>query len=300
MLAELGVRSSITKYKPTIVWARESVPKTLTRQSNPNQILVIELHSFISQKALRSFSKFNPWQIILAPISISIQKNLEQYNLPYTSVLSPMGVNLDQFKNCRSNSFPKLGSSVKIGYFGKLAPGGFSKGFEDLINLAAFHESLNFASEIQLVGADISEIPDLEEMAQRLGIRSTRIKFMSHRPHGETIKLMQDCDVLVLTTPKSSMYSGSPIKAIEYAATGKPVLASKSSVNEDVFPQDCQPYWYEIANVVSMHETLLQIYADPERDIKTGKMRKFAESRTWEIRTNKILAIIEDKQKKSQ
>jgi len=95
----------------------------------------------------------------------------------------------------------------------------------------------------------------------------------------------------------SSTYSGSPIKAIEYAATGKPVLASKSRVNEEVFLENCHPYWYQNANIESMHETLLQIFADPERVVKTRRMRAFAESRTWEIRTNKILEAIESNRK---
>jgi hypothetical protein len=43
-----------------------------------------------------------------------------------------MGVDLTQFVSKESNH-PAKSKKIKIGYFGKLAPGGFSKGYEDLI-----------------------------------------------------------------------------------------------------------------------------------------------------------------------
>jgi glycosyltransferase involved in cell wall biosynthesis len=259
--------------------------------SKPNITFVIELHDLVKKGTVAQISKLKQNRVILAPISPSIQKDLERHKLPFKIVFSPMGVDLAQFEN-REAGHLKIGHPLKIGYFGKLAPSGYSKGYEDLLELAAFHQAIDFPSIIQLVGAADSEIEYLRQYAQRLKIKSGRFEFESHKRHQETISLMHNCDILVLTTPASTRYHGSPIKAIEYAATGKPILAAKSVVNEDVFNGHVSPYWYTPGDVTNMHEVVLEIMNDPNRELIAERMRDFAESRTWRVRTERILNLV--------
>jgi len=278
----------VTKFEPTIIWVRDSIPYSLLRMSRPNITFVIELHDLVKKRTVAQISKLSQNRVILAPISPSIHRDLESYQLPFKIVFSPMGVDLAQFKN-REEGHQEIGRPLKIGYFGKLAPSGYSKGYEDLLELGAFHQTIDFPSIIQLVGAADSEIEYLRQYAQRLNLKSGQFEFESHKRHQETISLMHKCDILVLTTPASKRYHGSPIKAIEYAATGKPILAARSSVNEDVFNGNVAPYWYTPGDITNMHEAVLQIMNDPNRELIAGRMRDFAESRTWRVRTERIL-----------
>jgi glycosyltransferase involved in cell wall biosynthesis len=242
----------------------------------------------VKKRTVAQVSKFSQDRVILAPISQSIQRDLESYQLPFKIVFSPMGVDLAQFEN-REDDNQEIGHPLKIGYFGKLAPSGYSKGYEDLLELGAFHQTIDFPSIIQLVGAADSEIEYLRQYAQRLKLKSDRFEFESHKQHQETISLMNKCDILVLTTPASNRYHGSPIKAIEYAATGKPILAARSAVNEDVYNGNVTPYWYTPGDIRNMHEAVLQIMNDPNRQLVAERMRDFAESRTWRVRTESVL-----------
>lgn len=294
--AFLSLPKTITRLKPTIVWVRDSIPGSLLNKSTTNVTYVIELHDLIKKGTITQLSSLSKERVILAPISLSIQRDLERYQLPFKVILSPMGVDLTQFEiSGTEHLIPE--QRIRIGYFGKLAPGGYSKGYDDLIDLAAFHQSINFPSIIQLVGATDSEIKKLKGYVQKRNIKPERFELESHKPHQETILLMQKCDVLTLTTPSSSTYHGSPIKAIEYAATGKPILAAKSGVNEDVFSGNVMPYWYESGNVESMHDAFISILNDPDREKKNEKMREFAGNRTWILRTGKILDLVVDNRK---
>lgn len=286
----------VRSFHPTVIWVRELIPYSLISEFKKEVIYVIELHELIKNETISQLSNLPQKRVVLAPISPSIEKDLERYNLPFKVVLSPMGVDLTQFDGPEPDLLIK-GKKIKIGYFGKLAPGGFSKGYEDLIELAAFHQSINFPSHIQLVGADSIEIENLKHLASELNLSAERIEFISHQPHSDSISLMQKCDILVLTSPKSNFYHGSPIKAIEYAATGKPILAARSTANEDVFTGGVLPSWYTPGDIENMHTALVQILNSKEREVESNKMRAFAESRTWKARTKKVLDQVDTNRK---
>jgi glycosyltransferase involved in cell wall biosynthesis len=108
---------------------------------------------------------------------------------------------------------------------------------------------------------------------------------------------MQKCNILVLTSPKSNAYHGSPIKAIEYAATGNPILAARSTANEGVFTGGVTPFWYTPGDIENMHAAVVQILKCDDRELEGKKMRAFAESRTWRARTKKVLDQVEHNRK---
>jgi glycosyltransferase involved in cell wall biosynthesis len=283
----------ILNIQPSIIWLRDRIPSRKIFDFSDRATFVLELHQLIKKSEIRTLSKISPSKLLVAPISDLIKRDFEEYGLKFTEVESPMGVNLEQFssKLVENPSANKMDSSKKIvlGYFGKIAPNGYSKGVEDLLDLARLHKRMNFLSNILIVGASQKECEDLNSNLNYGEDRFLSIDIFPHLSHSEAINKMQSCDILVLPAASPDHYVGSPIKAIEYAATGKPILAASSQANRSVFNSTFQPFWYEPHNLDDMHLRLKEIIESSRLNEVFLESRNFAATRTWANRTQRII-----------
>jgi glycosyltransferase involved in cell wall biosynthesis len=298
VLAAKNSKEIIQRIDPTVIWMRDRIPRSLMRSAPKQTRFLLEIHQILKKSEFKKISKLGDNRIVLAPISKIIESNLGKHFVNTRKVYAPMGVEIEMFKSSKFE-IASLETSLKVrqvpilGYFGKIAPNGYSKGVEDLLELAKLHRDISFKSEIKIVGPTEREIYLLKTILSEDDYQGVNLSLIPHLPHPEMAAVMLGCDVLVLPTVNSDNYVGSPIKAIEYAATGKPILASSTRVNRDVFDSTFQPFWYLPNDIEQMHEKLSLIIGSTKRRDIYRESRKFAETRTWEKRTYRILESLD-------
>ncbi len=298
VLAAKNSREIVKKIDPTVIWMRDRTSCNLMRSAPKQTKFLLELHQILKKSEVKKITRLGDNRIVLAPISKIIESNLGKRELNTRKVYAPMGVEIEMFKPSKLE-IASLETSLKVkqvpilGYFGKFAPNGYSKGVEDLLELAKLHRDISFKSEIKIVGPTEREIYLLKTILSEDDYVGVNISLIPHLPHLEMAAVMLGCDVLVLPTVNSDNYVGSPIKAIEYAATGKPILASSTRVNRDVFDSTFQPFWYQPNDIEQMHEKLSLIIGSTKRRDIYRESRQFAETRTWEKRTFRILESLD-------
>lgn len=283
----------IKRIAPEVIWIRDSLPFFVNYGKFKDAKIVIEFHHRVKKSTKRIISKVEQSRIVLAPISPIIAGDLTEFELlGYKILISPMGINPEIFAKAgdgiRTKGKDKSGP-FRIGYVGSLRPGGYSKGYEDLIELASLHQKIGFDSRIMFVGIRKDEMSELENEIQEKSAPRERFELVEHVPHEAAIQLMNECDFLALTRAENSGYAGSPLKAVEYAAIGKPIIAAISPANCAVFTGIFQPFWYDADDVRSMHETLLKIMETVDLSAYQQESIHFANSRSWNTRTSKIL-----------
>jgi glycosyltransferase involved in cell wall biosynthesis len=283
----------IQTHSPSILWVRDSrALKRLAGRNSPLKV-ILEIHETASNSLIQECRKLGENKVILAPISEIIRKQIKVLTEEkFQVVLSPMGINPAKFsERIGIKDFSSISDSnpVVIGYFGKLSPNGYSKGVEDILDLVKLHERIKFPSRIHLVGLTSSEIKIISKTLQDAGVSKKRYNLELHKLHDDAIKAMGNCDVLLLPKQRGNSYVGSPIKGIEYAATGLPILAARSDANLSLFDGSIHAFWYEGGNIESMHNALVSLIECMDLEKFALASRKFAFSRSWVKRTDRLL-----------
>ena len=290
-------RKKVHTLSPEVIWVRDNLPSKTWLNCSNLQKIVIELHHMPKKSLVKKLQKQESEKFVLAPISLSILEAVAETGLKNKVIYSPMGVDIHEESNDaffqESQGFQRIQSDpIRIAYFGKLFPGGYSKGYEDLLDLATHHSNLGFPSQVWIVGALPNENAILLEAINSRGLVHERVKSVGHVPHRRALQLMNEVDILVLPNVKNWKYFGSPLKALEYAATGIPILAADTRINRDVFDDNFQPFWYHTDSVESMHEKILEILSITETSRYAMESINFARKRTWIARTKKILEFV--------
>jgi glycosyltransferase involved in cell wall biosynthesis len=255
--------------------------------------VILEIHEIASASLVNRVSRISQNEIVLAPISEIILDQLKPLiKEKYEVVFSPMGINPTKFsKNVEIRNFQSVSNRnpIVIGYFGKLSPNGYSKGAEDIFHLARYHKEIDFPSQIHLVGLTANEVDVISETLQNFGVDKKKYILETHKEHDLAIAAMNLCDVLLLPKQRSNSYVGSPIKGIEYAATGLPILAAKSNANLSSYDSSVHPFWYEAGDIESMHKAIISIIGCTELDEFAQASKNFALKRSWLARTEGLL-----------
>jgi glycosyltransferase involved in cell wall biosynthesis len=210
------------------------------------------------------------------------------------SVFSPMGIVVVEkdepdFRNCVARHYREKIDLLTFGYFGKVSPNGKSKGFEEIFDFLAELKKQRVNFKMKFVGALKNELILLESAITKRNLTECEIEVLSHIPHSEALSLMQSCDFLLLPTNRDESYQGFPIKAIEYAYSGRAILASDSQVNRDVYSGPFQPYWYQSGNPSSMISALDDAQNDEKLVDRIISGHSFAKDFDWKVRTSNIL-----------
>jgi len=210
-------------------------------------------------------------------------------------ISSPMSINKSILSNRRdiATFVQKLQKSenqtINIGYVGKFAPGGYSKGVEDLVYLAGLIQQLELNMRVNLVGGEDVHVDGLKELCTELGISDRYISITGHVSHTEAVSAMRMFDVLVLTLPRDSNYNGSPLKTIEYCAVGKIVIAANSNLYVQIFEEKFEPFWYTPYDENSLLKAIQEAIECQSLEIRIDAGVRMASTFTWEKRTDSIM-----------
>jgi glycosyltransferase involved in cell wall biosynthesis len=291
----------IRGFRPNFIWLRDPVLAFISRELFPKIPIILEVHDFSSQFFLNKLI-LKSKNIVFFPINQYISQFISNLNNRALIKLAPMGIRevnvaseiditlyVENIKN-------KLDKKIKIGYVGNMAPGGYSKGIEDLIMLAEFNMKNSINAEVVLVGATNSELNEFKKIQKALKIEDEFIKFYPHISHTLAIETLKNIDILILPIPKSKNYVGMPIKLLEYIASGKIVMVADCALFRSFFDKSYNPFFYNPEDIPSLSREIYKALSDEILLSKLLAGAKFASNFTWLSRTNNMIQFTINRQ----
>jgi glycosyltransferase involved in cell wall biosynthesis len=289
----------IALFEPDVIWVREIeiVHKLITKF--PKVKILLEVHTKPSKKKFLKVLKYRS-QILFCPINENINKHLVTF-LPNDAniQIAPMSIN-SNFVNTKSdvdkfveNLNKDSSRTVQIGYVGKFSPNGYSKGIEILFNLAVKIQSENLNFRVNLIGGDKSEIKRYTSLKDRLGLSDRYLFLQGHFPYFKVPSILRSMDVLVLPSPASNKYSGTPLKLYEYFVSGRIVMLADEEFIKQSKIETVTNWIFKPNDFEDLFTQINSAIHDPDLTSKIGSLIEFASNSTWEKRTTDLIQRIE-------
>ena len=289
-------RDAVIAEEADIFWIRDFAMLSFTPKRKPT---IFEMHGFMNHSKIL-FLKFKIQDriAILAPISKSIEDRLRTISRNVKIVRAPMGIEseyletkegiedyLQRLEVLRKDFFKGL----KVGYIGKFSPNGYSKGIEDLLELAKLNLNSQNKFNILITGGTEKELVAVNLKLPEFGLTQNDVKISGHISHHAVTAKIKEMDVLILPMPASKRYVGFPLKAIESIASGRIVIVARCKIYEDIFIQGFEPYWYEPGNAISMDFAIKKALSDEFLRDRLDQGVVFSSRFTWDARTKILL-----------
>ena len=286
----------IKRFNPGIVWTRDPMVAYVIVKSIKHIPVILEVHDASGSIFYKNLKKYNS-RLRYCPINEMNSNFIKTFDPKMKFLLAPMGIRRDIVatkQDClefiallKRKNF----QNIEIAYVGNFAPGLYSKGVEDLIDLAEFlqHNSLGYF--VTLIGATKSEIIEFNSMNLTRKIDSKYLKVKPHVSHSEALALMKNFDVLVLPAYKGEKYIGMPLKLIEYIASARITVVADNQLYKNLFFENFQPFFYSSGGPRSLFESieLAVNYKNLEKKIVDGI--DFVHKFSWDKRTEKMISF---------
>ena len=290
---------TINEIKSDLIWCREERTALTLRKLFPNHPLVVEIHSSPQNKILNQLAKSSKKDsLLIAPINENLMSLIE-IDSDFKKCIAAMSISSDllQDKEAVYNFVESISSQnkknkIKVGYVGKFFPGGFSKGYEDLIDLAVFYKINLIERKISVAGGLENEVREVENKLASLDLNSNNIEITGHLKHSDSLAKVKSLDVIVLPEPRDPNYLGSPLKSYEACALGRILVVAECKINRDQFGDSEFVYWYKSKNVESLANVIDLAIKDKLLCEKIIKQIEFARQHTWEVRVKSVLDAI--------
>ena len=285
---------SICDFDPNLIWVRDPMIALLYLQRNKTYNFIIEVHDQSGVFFYKRLIKYKD-KIKFCPINVRNENFIHEICPQFRSQLAPMGIrkeNLENHKTCLSfidSLESRKHKGIKIAYIGKFAPGNYSKGIEDLIELAKLYSDNNEKFYVTLIGANEEELRVYNNLKNSLHIKDKYLKIRRHTRHSKVIKAMHKYDVLVLPEYRSQEYSGMPIKLLEYLSSGKITVVANTDLYRSLFTSEYKPFFYISGDKYSLDHAIKISLNDKELEKKLIGGIDFASKFTWEKRTLEII-----------
>jgi glycosyltransferase involved in cell wall biosynthesis len=136
--------------------------------------------------------------------------------------------------------------------------------------------------------------PELEAQVGRLGLRD-RVRFHGRIPLEDVPAAVADADIGVAPTRRNPFTDVSlSTKIFEYAAMGKPVVATRLPLVETTFPPGTA-WTYEAGDARSLAGAVLEIVDDPQaREAAVARTLDIVREGSWEREAERYVALVED------
>ena len=289
----------INKIKSDLIWCRDERTAKTLRKLFPTTTIVVEIHAKPKNRILNKLVKVSKKNsLLLAPINQNLM-DLLKINFDVKKCIAGMSISSDLlaneeavFKFMESINDRRKKEDFKIGYVGKFFPGGFSKGYEDLIDLAVFYKVNQVERLISIAGGLENEVKEVEKKAASLNLNSKNIEITGHLRHSDSLAKVESLDIVVLPEPRDPNYLGSPLKSYEACALGRILVVAECKINRDQFGDEEFIYWYRSKSVESLANVIDLALMDKLLCEKILKQIEFARRHTWEVRVKNVLDAI--------
>ena len=289
---------NVFNFNPDFIWVRDPMIAYLCLRRNSSVKIILEVHDETGIFFYKKLFKYDS-RIHFFPINKANQNFLNSFNQDIKSHIAPMGIRIESLasqKDCISfvDSLKQRNyRKIQIGYVGKIAPSGYSKGVKELIEFAKYSQEKNLDFYVTLIGANSIEFANLIKTRQNLKINEKYLKIERHVSHSTALQLMRSFDILVLPEYSSSQYIGMPLKLLEYISTGKVTIVADTLLYRSLFLGTFHPVFYSPGNLKSLHESIdcsIRMH-NLETHLMNGL--KYVSTYTWEHRTSEIIFNIQ-------
>jgi glycosyltransferase involved in cell wall biosynthesis len=227
---------------------------------------VLEIHD-ISRGVERQFvhwaSRQSSIKLIVAVTESLRADFVKQFNIPSEKTLTlPNGVELERF-SCsitKESARQQLGlaqDGALVVYTGKVSP---EKGVDTLVKAAAWLQDV----QIVIVGGTASTNEQLRLLVDEIGIGN--VKLVEFVPPSEIALYLKAADVLV--SPQSAKYAHStytsPLKLFEYMASGRPIVASRLPILQEILADGQNALLYAADDAVALAEAIKRLFTEEQ------------------------------------
>lgn len=279
-------------------WIRDFYLGAKLRSVFPQAPICIEVHQPPSRRQMRSVCRADSANTLWGPISPvteeALTEALGQGRLGDVTRV-PMAA-ADAFFSTSpgvNSGLPNSQQIKTIGYFGSFQSGGFDQGVAAMVREILRFETLG-PVELLLVG--IGEEGKRVVVESAKDIRSAiRLVVLPHVHHHEVPRLIRKCDVLVLPYPGGSPFFDArfPLKLVEYAASQRPIVLTKTRSHLGVFPVPAG-YYYDGKDPRSFRKALASALTyDGTRQRTVSLAYDWARGHTYEARVRPVLSWLE-------
>ena len=292
----------VKDFKPNIIWVRDPMIAYLYLRNFDQAKIILEVHDRSGAFFYKLLFKYNS-RLNYFPINQNNKNFLIDLNPKAKIDIAPMGIqtkNLATRNDCTKfiNTLKhRKNTKIRIGYVGKISPGGYSKGIEDLMEFAKYAQNKNLDLSVTLVGATDSELIELNNTRSKLAIKKSYLDFKLHVKHSQALSLMRRFDVLVLPAYSSDSYIGMPLKLLEYLSTGKISIIANMDLYKNIFKNTFNPFYYTPGDVLSLEKSINSAIQMRDLDKHLVAGINFASNYTW---TNRTLNMIYSSNPKSR
>jgi glycosyltransferase involved in cell wall biosynthesis len=284
----------LDKFDAHVIWVRDPLIAYIYLKKYTNTKIVLEIHSKNGAYLYKRITKFND-RIKYCPINNLNNEFINSINPSVETCIAPMAIRANDITTPESciqyvaSLKLRRNNDIKIGYVGKISPSGYSKGVEDLINLADYFCKNSIRASVTIVGADEQNLKKLNKEISKLNIRREYINLVPHVKHSKALKMMKSFDVLVLPRYDDHNYNGMPIKLIEYISTGRITIIARTPLYSELFSENFKPFYYEPKNINSLIHAINSALNSKNLENTLLEGLKFSKKFTWEDRTLRIL-----------
>ena len=287
----------IKEYAPNVVWTRDPFIAYLVLKNLPEVRVILEVHESVGKIFFKKLIKFQ--YIKFFPINKENNLFLLQlFGANKNHEIMPMGVRNDRVPSLKTieqyaKSFRNSNKTVStISYVGAFEPSGYSKGIDDLMNLAIYLQNQLLPYKVQLVGASKTEFLKYSSIKSDLKLSDRYLEVLPHVSHSEALLIMKKSDILILPAYKSKRYMGMPIKLLEYLISGKITFIGDCELYRSFLPPYLYPLMYPSSDPAMMFN-YIQSFLDNRNLCEFLELSvKFSSEFTWENRTMAILNSI--------
>jgi glycosyltransferase involved in cell wall biosynthesis len=124
-------------------------------------------------------------------------------------------------------------------------------------------------------------------------LNSGELKLFPRSSQSFILEKSADYDVGILPYPEGKFFANRfPLKVMEYAALGKPIIISATEGHENILTRD-EAWFYDILSIESLRQCIFEICSNSElvfsrQELAFEKSRLF----TYENRVNRILGVL--------
>ena len=282
------------KNQKEILWTRDPLIALMVNLLRRTSNIVIEIHQnphLIDKILLKVLSRKN--RTILAPISLELHNKMKRSRLNFSMqnvVLCPMGVP-DEFLKSASPRDKVNYRKVKVAYVGGLRSTGVDQGIKELIK---FIIKINLTSDLCQFELKLFGLSEAEENELKtdflLQIGENVISSERRQVHGDLIPKLLKCDIFLLPYPESDFFNARfPLKALEYAALRRPIVASSTPSHRNIF-QNEEVFYFRLGSCEDFHRALLE--AAMNEELVSKKIELAFAKATDHSYVNRVLRVI--------
>ena len=291
------VSKVILKENFDIIWTRESFTIFGLRKVCRDRRNVLELHSLPRYKITKKIIRYFENSIVFAPINSSIKLEFDSFGFVANSLIAPMSIDeklvatAEELQDYIQRVQMKAESGeLIVGYVGKFRPNGYSKGVEDVLNVARYAQKCGIPGKFMLVGGLTSEI---NQITSNREYNLPNLEIVGHVNHSKAIEFMKLIDIHVIPEPESEIYFGTPLKLREIMALGRIIVAADCLLLRNFFSNEYQPIWYEAKNEESLLKAIKAL--DDPNTLKSNLILGISEVSdfTWHHRSLRVVNYLD-------